>query len=114
MRDIPAKLQPVQVRLRGCAAFLPGRLIRAAPPRLDDLLRQAIGQHPTGEPGLPEIARQLHNGVLVGVTRDVVDQCQRGLARFRREVDRDRVAYAAEKPRLLRGDLTQGLKAKRA
>jgi hypothetical protein len=63
---------------------------------------------------LPERARQLHNGVLVSVTLDVVDQGQSGLARFRREVDRDRVASAAEKPRLLRGELTQGLKAKRA
>ncbi|MGE3541292.1 MAG: hypothetical protein AB7N91_28140 [Candidatus Tectimicrobiota bacterium] len=63
---------------------------------------------------MPAIARQLHHGVLVGVTLEVVDQCQSGLAGFGREVARDRVAEAAEKPRLLRGDLPQGLQAHRA
>ena len=97
--------------MRGCAAFLPGCFIRAAPPLRYDLLRQTIGQHAAGELGGPEIAREFHHGVLGSLTLDVVDQGQSRLACCRPEVDCDRVASATDKPRLLCGDLTQSLKA---
>lgn len=100
--------------MRGWAALLPGRCIRAAPPLRDDRLRQAIGPPAAGEPGGPERARPLHHGVLVGVTLDVVDPCESGRARCRREGARDRLASAAETPRRLRGARPQGLKAQRA
>jgi hypothetical protein len=111
MGDIPPKLSPADIGLGGRASFLPGCFIRAAPPLLHDLLRQAIGQETTAETSRPPIDGQIDHGVLASVTLAMVNQLQSRYGLVRRGIHRGTVAQTAEKPRLLGRDLAPGFKA---
>ena len=113
--NLPARLEPLEVRRGRGPALLPGYPIGAAPALRDHLVGQTIGEQTTRQSVfLPHIDIQLDDYVAGKVLQEVVCQPQGGRLVVGAQQYVAPLAQPTQAIRLLRGDLAQGRRTKRA